>query len=91
MRRGTSNSTFSLLRRELRDGTLQSLLGGSSCFVAPCNAEPDPLLSSFIFNSPSKADESVNTQSVCMVVPTLVEESSNDNFQERYIHLQYTI
>ncbi|KAJ0035797.1 hypothetical protein Pint_24414 [Pistacia integerrima] len=85
LRRGSSNSTFSLLRKELRDGTLQSLLGGSSCFVPPSNSEPDPLLSSFIFNSPNKADEPVNMQPLRMVVPTSVKESSNENFQERNV------
>ncbi|CAN0855198.1 Protein DEHYDRATION-INDUCED 19 homolog 7 [Linum grandiflorum] len=47
LRKGGSNSTFSsLLKKELRDGNLQALLGGSS-FVA--STEPDPLLSSFMF------------------------------------------
>ncbi|XP_031405899.1 protein DEHYDRATION-INDUCED 19 homolog 3-like isoform X2 [Punica granatum] len=47
-RRSGSHSTLSLLRRELREGTLQSLLGGSSCIVSSSSAAPDPLLSSFI-------------------------------------------
>ncbi|XP_044500842.1 protein DEHYDRATION-INDUCED 19 homolog 4-like isoform X2 [Mangifera indica] len=85
LRRGTSNSTFSLLRKEVRDGTLQSLLGGSSCFVPPSNTEPDPLLSSFIFSSPSKADEPVSVQPLRMVVPTSVMEKSDENFQERNV------
>nr|GMD43773.1 protein DEHYDRATION-INDUCED 19 homolog 3-like [Ipomoea batatas] len=47
-RKGGSHSTLSLLRRKLREGNLQSLLGGSS-FIAPSSsAAPDPLLSSFI-------------------------------------------
>ncbi|XP_047311031.1 protein DEHYDRATION-INDUCED 19 homolog 3-like isoform X2 [Impatiens glandulifera] len=50
---GGSVSTLSLLRRELRDGNLQSLLLGgssssSSASSCPVNAGPDPLLSSFI-------------------------------------------
>ncbi|CAN0855184.1 Protein DEHYDRATION-INDUCED 19 homolog 7 [Linum grandiflorum] len=54
LRKGGSNSTFSsLLKKELRDGNLQALLGGSS-FVA--STEPDPLLSSFMF-TPSGLDE----------------------------------
>ncbi|XP_020254914.1 protein DEHYDRATION-INDUCED 19 homolog 2-like isoform X2 [Asparagus officinalis] len=50
-RRGSSgsHSTLSLLRKELREGNLQSLFGGSSL---PSNAAPDPLLSSFITNLP---------------------------------------
>ncbi|PIN05869.1 hypothetical protein CDL12_21581 [Handroanthus impetiginosus] len=47
-RKGGSHSTLSLLRRELRDGNLRSLYGGSSCIVSSNNAAPDPLLSSFI-------------------------------------------
>ncbi|KAG8369096.1 hypothetical protein BUALT_Bualt15G0114600 [Buddleja alternifolia] len=48
-RKGGSHSTLSLLRRELREGNLQSLFGGSSCVVSSSSAAPDPLLSSFIW------------------------------------------
>lgn len=53
-RRGSSgaHSTLSLLRKELREGNLQSIFGGSSFTIAPSNAAPDPLLSSFITNLP---------------------------------------
>ncbi|KAF2308299.1 hypothetical protein GH714_039923 [Hevea brasiliensis] len=61
LRKGGSNSAFSLLRKELREGSLQTLLGGSSCVVSSSNSEPDPLLSSFIFNPPS-LDEPLNIQ-----------------------------
>ncbi|KEH24496.1 putative protein dehydration-induced 19 [Medicago truncatula] len=47
-RKGGSYSTLSLLRKELREGNLQSLLGGSSRIVSSSNVAPDPLLSSFI-------------------------------------------
>ncbi|CAI8615384.1 unnamed protein product [Vicia faba] len=47
-RKGGSYSTLSLLRKELREGNLQSLLGGSSFTLSSSNAAPDPLLSSFI-------------------------------------------
>ncbi|XP_019242418.1 PREDICTED: protein DEHYDRATION-INDUCED 19 homolog 3-like [Nicotiana attenuata] len=47
-RRAGSHSTLSLLRKELREGNLQSLFGGSSCIVSSTSAAPDPLLSSFI-------------------------------------------
>ncbi|XP_022968785.1 protein DEHYDRATION-INDUCED 19 homolog 3-like isoform X2 [Cucurbita maxima] len=46
-RKGGSHSTLSLLRKELQEGNLQSLFGGSSCLFTS-NAAPDPLLSSFI-------------------------------------------
>ncbi|XP_022858023.1 protein DEHYDRATION-INDUCED 19 homolog 6-like isoform X1 [Olea europaea var. sylvestris] len=42
------HSKLSLLRRELGEGKLQSLYGGSSHAVSSCNTAPDPLLSSFI-------------------------------------------
>ncbi|XP_020241461.1 protein DEHYDRATION-INDUCED 19 homolog 2-like [Asparagus officinalis] len=53
-RRGSSasQSTLSLLRKELREGNLQSLFGGSSYLSPPSSAAPDPLLSSFITNLP---------------------------------------
>lgn len=78
-----SNSTFSILRRELREGNLQSLLGGSSCFVSSSNnTEPDPLLSSFMFNS-LKVDEPVSVQPLSMIEATSIKESSNENMRER--------
>ncbi|XP_074577227.1 protein DEHYDRATION-INDUCED 19 homolog 2-like [Curcuma longa] len=42
-----SHSTHSLLRKDLHEDNLQSLVGGS---YATSNSAPDPLLSSFIFN-----------------------------------------
>lgn len=59
-RKGGSYSTLSLLRKELREGNLQSLFGGSPCIVSSSNAAPDPLLSSFI--SPL-GNESASSQS----------------------------
>ncbi|XP_073308591.1 protein DEHYDRATION-INDUCED 19 homolog 3-like isoform X2 [Primulina huaijiensis] len=47
-RKSGSYSTLSLLRRELKEGNLQSLFGGSAFSVSSSNAAPDPLLSSFI-------------------------------------------
>ncbi|MBA0737404.1 hypothetical protein Gogos_010871 [Gossypium gossypioides] len=47
-RKGGSHSTLSLLKKELREGNLQTLLGGSSCRVSSSNSAPDPLLSLFI-------------------------------------------
>ncbi|CAL0302316.1 unnamed protein product [Lupinus luteus] len=57
-RKGGSYSTLSLLKKELREGNLQSLFGGSSCTVSSSNA--DPLLSSFIL---PVADEFATSQS----------------------------
>ncbi|XP_057957681.1 protein DEHYDRATION-INDUCED 19 homolog 4-like [Malania oleifera] len=77
-----SNSTFSILRKELREGNLPSFLGGPSRMVSSSNTEPDPLLSSFIFN-PRMVGEPVSSQPHSTVEPTLVKESSEDEFLER--------
>ncbi|XP_051124664.1 protein DEHYDRATION-INDUCED 19 homolog 3 [Andrographis paniculata] len=47
-RKAGTQSTLSLLRRELREGNLRSLFGGPSSVVPLSSAAPDPLLSSFI-------------------------------------------
>ncbi|XP_054806388.1 protein DEHYDRATION-INDUCED 19 homolog 4-like [Prosopis cineraria] len=80
-RKGGSSSTLQLLKRELREGTLQSLFGGSA-YAASSTSEPDPLLSSFIYN-PVAADEPVSSQPCPSVETTLVKESSKDDFLER--------
>ncbi|GFQ06828.1 protein dehydration-induced 19 homolog 7 [Phtheirospermum japonicum] len=59
LRRGGSNSSFSILRRELRDGNLQSLFGGSSFLSSSAHTKLDPVLSSFIL-SPPLVDKSSN-------------------------------
>ncbi|KAG5525419.1 hypothetical protein RHGRI_031918 [Rhododendron griersonianum] len=79
-RKGGSLSTLSLLRRELRDGNLQSLFGGSSCIVTSTNAAPDPLLSSFIL---PMADESIMPHSASETVS--VKKSTNENVSERIV------
>ncbi|OAY56078.1 protein DEHYDRATION-INDUCED 19 homolog 4 [Manihot esculenta] len=84
LRKGGSNSAFSLLRKELREGSLQSLLGGSSCFVSSSNIEPDPLLSSFILNPPS-LDEPLNIQPVSSAEVGSVKGSTNEEFRERKV------
>ncbi|KAF2289123.1 hypothetical protein GH714_029013 [Hevea brasiliensis] len=84
LRKGGSNSAFSLLRKELREGSLQSLLGGSSCYVSSSNTEPDPLLSSFIFNAPS-LDEPLNIQPLSSVEAGSVKGSTTEEFRERKV------
>ncbi|PQQ16592.1 protein DEHYDRATION-INDUCED 19 homolog 4-like [Prunus yedoensis var. nudiflora] len=81
-RRG-SNSTFSLLRKELREGSLQALLGGSS-FLVSSNTEADPLLSSFIYNPPT-VDEDVSAQPHPLVETSFVKESTKEEFSERTV------
>lgn len=83
-RKSGSNSTFSLLRKELREGNLQALLGGSQYLVSS-NAEPDTLLSSFIYN-PSLVDQPANMQPHSSVETCLVKETSKEDFLERYEH-----
>ncbi|QCE13314.1 Protein dehydration-induced 19 [Vigna unguiculata] len=81
VRKAGSGYTISMLRRELGDGALQSLLGGSSFITSP-NSEPDPLLSSFMF-SPLVADESSSATPPPSIQGALVKESSKDHFLER--------
>ncbi|KAL6343742.1 hypothetical protein AAG906_027512 [Vitis piasezkii] len=83
-RRGGSNSTFSILRKELRDGNLQSIFGGSSRIVSSSNSEPDPLLSSFMYNAPV-VDEPVVVQPDSSAEASVVKESSDEGFSERNI------
>ncbi|KAL4643069.1 hypothetical protein ACB092_02G066500 [Castanea dentata] len=73
--------TLSLLRKELREGNLQSLFGGSTCIVSS-NTEPDPLLSSFIYNAPI-VDEPVSVKPHSLVETSMVKESSKEDFLER--------
>ncbi|KAH6819043.1 hypothetical protein C2S51_002646 [Perilla frutescens var. frutescens] len=79
-RKSGSHSTLSLLRRELREGNLQSLFGGSSCIVSSSNAAPDPLLSSFIL--PMVEDyESVPSHS--SADSTIAKKSTTGGISER--------
>ncbi|KAI4344823.1 hypothetical protein L6164_012011 [Bauhinia variegata] len=77
-RKTGSSSTFSILRKELREGTLQSLFGGSSS----SNSEPDHLLSSFIYN-PVTADESISSQRSASAEATLIKKITEDDVSER--------
>ncbi|XP_018492940.1 protein DEHYDRATION-INDUCED 19 homolog 4 isoform X1 [Raphanus sativus] len=53
LRKGGYSSAYLALKKELREANLQSLLGGSSSsFTSSTNIDSDPLLSSFMFNSP---------------------------------------
>lgn len=76
-RRGGPNLTFSILRKELREGN------GSS-FHASSNSEPNPLLSSFIYK-PSAADQSMSTQPQLLVEMSSVAETLEEELVERYL------
>ncbi|KAI3675995.1 hypothetical protein L1987_85591 [Smallanthus sonchifolius] len=79
-RKGSSISTLSLLRRELREGNLQSLFGGSSYLGQSANAAPDPLLSSFI--SPI-GDDLGSTQFNSSAESVAVTKSTSEKASER--------
>ncbi|KAK2975130.1 hypothetical protein RJ640_013721 [Escallonia rubra] len=81
-RKGGSHSTLSLLRRELREGNLQSLFGGSSYIISSANAAPDPLLSSFIL---PMADDFGSSQSHSPVESVAVKKSSAESVLERIV------
>ncbi|XAR52671.1 hypothetical protein NMG60_11020855 [Bertholletia excelsa] len=78
-RKGGSYSTLSLLRRELREGNLQSLFGGSSCITNSANVAPDPLLSSFIL---PMAEDFGSAQANTSADTASVKKSTNKNASE---------
>ena len=80
-RKGGSHSTLSLLRKELQEGNLQSLFGGSSCLFTS-NAAPDPLLSSFIL---PMADDYGSVQPHLSAEPNSMKCNSPDKSLERYV------
>ncbi|XP_054801871.1 protein DEHYDRATION-INDUCED 19 homolog 3-like [Prosopis cineraria] len=81
-RKGGSYSTLSLLRKELREGNLQSLFGGSSCTVSSSNAAADPLLSSFIL---PVADELACAQTHFPTESRSTKKISNETVSKRNV------
>ncbi|XP_058213979.1 protein DEHYDRATION-INDUCED 19 homolog 3-like [Rhododendron vialii] len=81
-RRGGSHSTLSLLRKELREGNLQSLFGGSSRIASSTNAAPDPLLSSFIL---PMVDDFGSLQLHSSAETASVKKRTNDYVSERLV------
>lgn len=79
---GSHSTTLSLLRKELREGNLQSLFGGSSCLVSSSNAAPDPLLSSFIL---PMVDDFVSVQPPFSTETNSAKKSSVENASERKV------
>ncbi|KAG6428330.1 hypothetical protein SASPL_112581 [Salvia splendens] len=68
---------------ELRDGgSLHSLLAGSSVPVSSSQAEPDPLLTSFIYNPPD-ADESSSVQPLSSVVECTMDDNLTGDSRDR--------
>ncbi|KAG7581468.1 Drought induced 19 protein type zinc-binding domain [Arabidopsis suecica] len=86
LRRGGYSSTYLALKKELREANIQSLLGGSSSFTSSTNIDSDPLLSSFMFNSPS-VNESANKSTTPVTVGNAstkvsIKESLKRDIQE---------
>lgn len=79
-RKAGSHSTLSLLRKELREGNLQSLFGGSSYLVSSSSTAPDPLLSSFIV---PMADELVDSQSHSSADSTMLKKGKDETTLRR--------
>ncbi|KAI7749747.1 hypothetical protein M8C21_015602 [Ambrosia artemisiifolia] len=77
LRRGGSNSSYSALKKELREGNLHALLGGSSFSgMSSANTEPDPLLSSFMYNNAvDLSQDQIHSSTAEM---SIVESSSKD-------------
>ncbi|KAL0388849.1 UNVERIFIED_CONTAM: protein dehydration-induced [Sesamum radiatum] len=72
-RRGGSNLSFSILRKELREGNLQSFLGGSSFLVSSSRMEADPLLTSFmqkVVDEPSTVQPLPSNETTLMAAPS---------------------
>ncbi|KAJ8573911.1 hypothetical protein K7X08_010422 [Anisodus acutangulus] len=80
-RRG-GTSALSILRRELREGSLQSILGGSSRLVSSSTTDADPLLSSFIHNTPL-ANEIPDVQPLSSTKQSSKKEIILENSSER--------
>ncbi|KAA8549118.1 hypothetical protein F0562_000802 [Nyssa sinensis] len=81
LREDESHSILSLLRKELEDEHLKSLLEGSSHVVSFSNMAPDPLLSSFVYN-PSPADKPEIIQPISSIEASLAEKSSDEKTLE---------
>ncbi|KAL1548147.1 RING-type E3 ubiquitin transferase [Salvia divinorum] len=85
MRKGVSNFPLSIFKRELRDGgSLHSLLAGSSIPVSSSHIEPDPLLTSFIYNPPD-ADESSSVQPLSSVVECTMDDNLARDSRDRVV------
>lgn len=84
IRKGSSgsHSAIPFLRKEIRQGNLQPLFGGSS-FAASSNAAPNPLLLSFILNVPV-ADSTKDLQIESSDEGTVMDEGSVEKVVERY-------
>ena len=85
LRKGGYGSAYLALKKELREANLQSLLGGSSRFTSPTSIDSDPLLSSFMFSSPS------SKSATPVVEGTSATKLSLKESLKRYMYLYLTL
>ncbi|CAA6654364.1 unnamed protein product [Spirodela intermedia] len=78
-----SNSRLALLRKELRDGHIQSLMGGSS-YALNQYARPDPLLSAFI-STFSSADSSKYVEPQSFDEGSMLNKKLNDEIADSWV------
>lgn len=78
-------SPLTFIRKELREGNMHNLAGGSN-WAAAANTDADPLLSSFMYNPPTN-DEKASTkprssEKAPSVEETIIQSSSERKVQE---------
>lgn len=79
-----SRTMLSLLRKDLREGNLQALLGGSSYIAPPPPiAAPDPFISSLIYTLPLD-ESSKDAQSDSLDEGNIASKNSEEKVVERY-------
>ncbi|CAH8343726.1 unnamed protein product [Eruca vesicaria subsp. sativa] len=83
LRKGGYTSAYLALKKELREANLQSLLGGtSSSFTSSTNIDSDPLLSSFMFSSPSSKSATPVIEGTSATKASRKESLKRDDIQE---------
>uniref|UniRef100_A0A452YXH4 Di19 C-terminal domain-containing protein n=1 Tax=Aegilops tauschii subsp. strangulata TaxID=200361 RepID=A0A452YXH4_AEGTS len=85
-----SHSLLSLLRKDLRDGSLQSFLGGSSYVSNPPAAAPDPFLQSLICSLPV-AEPSKDFRSESSDKTFLLNKFPDEKIVERYVTSSFVL
>jgi hypothetical protein len=85
-----SHSLLSLLRKDLRDGSLQSFLGGPSYVSNPPAAAPDPFLSSLICSLPV-AEPSKDFHSDSSDKTFLLNKFRDEKTVERYVTSSFVL
>ncbi|VAH18384.1 unnamed protein product [Triticum turgidum subsp. durum] len=85
-----SHSLLSLLRKDLRDGSLQSFLGGSSYVSNPPAAAPDPFLQSLICSLPV-AEPSKDFRSDSSDKTFLLNKFPDEKIVERYVTSSFVL